>query len=378
MTDFSIRGAYIARLNLADAHNFGVANKVKAEVTALRQPGVTVDLYHPQAGQIFCNQQAVCLFGNGRLAARLNYYVLFYIFLIFRLRGLQFIYVRYQRSGPLFLLMLALVRLRNPGLKVFVELPTYPYEHEWASRRDRLHGAIDRAFRGGLRWLVDHIVTFSRRERILGVPTIVTDNGVDVAALPLLNPPSVELPLRLLGLANLSFWHGYDRVITGIAAHVKAGGQPVYLEVVGGGNELPQLQRMVAQLELTDYVRFHGPLHGVAMTEVMSHCQIGIATIGTHRLNRETTDLKSREFCARGLPFVIGYDDHDFLGSLPFVFRAPASDEPLDIAAVLAFHHRLRLQEPDFSAHMRSYAESHLDWVIKLAPVNHLLRSQFT
>lgn len=362
-----LKGAVIARLNLSEAHLSGVAKKLQAQRSALADQTGPVDLYALDGANVTCNGAVVQTGGSGKQAARRAYYFGFYRHLARTLRGLDYVYIRYPRSSPLFLWMLARLRAHNPGLMVLIELPSFPYHTETVSLRDKVFGTIDRMSRPFLRHVADRIVTFSREKQIFGLPTIATDNGVDVAALDPLDAPAPDGPLRLFGVANLSFWHGYDRLIAGLAAY--QGARPVTFDIAGAGQQLPRLQDDVAAAGLQDVVRFHGPQHGDALKALMQGAHLGASSIGMHRLDVDTSNLKSREYCARGLPFLIAYPDRDFGDGFPFAFYAPADDSPVDIAALVNWYEALRRDHPDYGADMRAYAEDRLSWHSKMAPV---------
>lgn len=365
-----MKGAYIVRLDLTERHLLGVAKKVRAQVAALSAIAPGIDLYYPAGGAIRKNDEIVRKYGNSALWRRMTYYFLFYFFLARQPLDVDFIYIRYQRSSPLFLYMLSRLRSKNPGLVILVELPSYPYHTESTSIRDRFFGFVDRFSRPYLRLYVNRIVTFSRETEIFRNPTIRTDNGVDVDQINLLPIPQDSKTVRLIGVANLSFWHGYDRVIAGLAEYYTSErSRMVLFDIVGSGQELERLQNDVNQAGLSDYVKFHGPLHGTQLDEVIRQSHIGVSSIGMHRLNVDTSNLKSREFCARGIPFVIAYEDRDFGKDLPFVFHAPANDNPVDIESLLFFYDTLKTTYPDFPEIMRSYAENNLTWRAKMAPV---------
>jgi glycosyltransferase involved in cell wall biosynthesis len=168
---------------------------------------------------------------------------------------------------------------------------------------------------------------------------------------------------------------GYDRVIEGIAQYNQRGGvKPVFFDIIGSGHEKQRLMADTLRLGLSHQVRFFGSLSGNELTQAMAACHIGISSIGMHRIKVDTSNLKSREFCARGLPFVIAYADRDFQTELPFVFHAPATDEPLDIAALVRFFDELRLSRPSYPAEMRAFALERLTWQVKMAPVCEVIR----
>jgi len=364
------RGAYIARLDLAQPHLLGVAGKIKAQISALSSAAEEMALYTIEDGAIVRDGQCMKRSGGSSVAKRLTYYVLFYLYLAKHPIDTDFVYIRYQRSSPLFLYMLSRLKAHNPNLLVLVELPSYPFHTEWVSLREKILGLVDRVSRPFLHHFVDRIVTFSQEHEILGIPTIRTDNGVEPEQLTLSEPPSAINPFNLVGVANLSNWHGYDRVIMGLTDYYRSGGKhDIRFDIVGTGQSLAALQSLVLQHQLSGRVVFHGPKHGAALDAIINRSHMGVSSIGMHRIKVDTSNLKSREYCARGIPFIIAYEDRDFPTTLPFAFHAPASDEPIDVQAILDFYMKLHNRYPAFPSDMRKYAEDNLSWRAKLMPV---------
>lgn len=365
-----MKGAYIARIDLKAPHLAGVAEKVRAQMDALRLLSAQVDVLHPSGASVMRNDECVLRLGKGTLWRRAIYYFLFYPVALRYVKACDFLYVRYQGSSPLFLWFLRRVKAMRPRCCILIELPSYPYHTEYVTLRQRVFGIVDRVCRRALHRYVDAIVTFSREPDIFGIPTIMTDNGVDVAALPTLPPPPDARSIRLVGLANLSFWHGYDRVIAGMRQYYDAGGATeVTFDIVGTGAELERLRKDAEDSELGDRVRFLGQQRGLALERILRQAHVAISSIGMHRLDVDTSNLKSREFCARGLPFVIGYQDRDFPATLPFVFRVTADETPVPVDALLRFHEGLRTSGQNYASRMREYAERHLTWSAKMQPV---------
>lgn len=361
-----LRGWYIARVDLSQPHLAGVARKIRAQVKALDAALGPVTLFTPAGTEVARDGQPMTAFGGGARSPRFLHFWRFYKTVGGLREPVDYAYIRYQRTSPSFLWMLRALRRRNPSIVIVVEVPTWPYRQEEASLRERIYGLTDRFLSRFLRCYVDRIVTFSQSANIMGIPTIRTDNGTDVFAVAPLTPPQDSRTLRILGLANLSFWHGYDRVLAGMDAYAKQGGdRQVIFEVVGSGNELSRLKADTARFGLSSAVHFHGPLSGDALTEVMSRCHVAISSIGIHRVQNDTSTLKSREYCARGLPFVLGHVDRDFVDS-PFAFQVPANDTPLNIRELVAFFDTLKIQCPDYSTNMRTFAEDRLTWDAKL------------
>lgn len=364
-----LRGWYIARVDLSQPHLAGVARKIRAQVKALDAALGPVTLFTPAGTEVARDGQPVTAFGGGARSRRFLHFWRFYKTVGGLRKPVDYAYIRYQRTSPSFLWMLRALRRRNPSIVIVVEVPTWPYRQEAVTVRERIYAFTDWVLSTFLRRYVDRIVTFSQATEIMGIPAICTDNGTDVFAVDPVMPPQDTHTLHLLGLANLSFWHGYDRVLAGMKAYADQGGdRRVIFEVVGSGNELPRLKADAARFGLEETVRFHGPLSGAALTEVMERCHIAISSLGLHRFPNDTSTLKSREFCARGLPFAQGHADRDFV-NFPFSFPVPSDETPLDIGGLVAFSENLRKRHPDYARDMRVFAETRLTWDAKLTPV---------
>ena len=361
-----MKGAYVARLDLQAGHTHGVRKKIDAQLDVFRDAGHEVSLYCLADSDVVRDGTVLRRGGHDPGARTLTSLVHFYRTVGAAIGCVDFVYLRFQRASLGLVAFLARLRREHPGVRILLEIPTFPYYQEYRSARERVLGAGDWLMRRAMARRVDRIITFSRRERILGVPTIVTDNGVGVDGVPVREAPPLGSELRLVGVANLSFWHGYDRVIEGMAKEGQGAGAVVF-DVVGDGEARPALEALATARGVDDRVNFHGPLHGEDLHAVVSQAHVGISSIGRHRVNAETSDLKSREFCAAGLPFVFAYDDADFR-DVPFALRVPGADDALDLDAVRAFRGWLHAH-PGHELEMRRFAEARLDWKAKLRGV---------
>jgi hypothetical protein len=84
--------------------------------------------------------------------------------------------------------------------------------------------------------------------------------------------------------------------------------------------------------------------------------------------------LKGREYCARGVPYIIACDDPDFPADFPYILHLPADESPINIDQVLAFAQEV-CADPDHPQKMRRYAEEHLDWSVKMKTLKGFLEA---
>lgn len=196
-------------------------------------------------------------------------------------------------------------------------------------------------------------------------PCLTIGNGFAVHSVPVRHAPDHNSDeFHLLCVASVSRWHGLDRLLQGIATHNKM--PRVILHIAGDGAELPHLQKLANDLGISDQVIFHGFLTGEALDALFDQCHIAVGSLGIHRKGlTQTSELKGREYCARGIPSIIACEDPDFPTDFPYTLHFPADESPIDLKPVLAFAKKV-CTDPDHPEKMRRYAEEHLDWSVKM------------
>ncbi len=259
------------------------------------------------------------------------------------------------------------------GICTILDIPTYPYDKElkknlyWHAK-----SYVDRFYRRRLRKNVNFVYSPSDESYIFGIQNIRATNGIDCSSIKIQRPREGEFgDLHFVSVANVSFWHGYDRIIRGMCEYYKSNpSKPVYYYCVGEGDVLPELKKLVNELDLNSYVIFHGTKTGEDLDKVVDECDIAFGSLGNHRKGLYADSaLKNREYCARGIPFVIASDDQDFPETFPFVYRIPKDDSPVDINQVIKWYENLIKEHPNYSIEMRKYAEENLSWDAKMKPV---------
>ncbi len=199
--------------------------------------------------------------------------------------------------------------------------------------------------------------------------TIEIGNGIEVSAIePRQSAPAWPAPvLRLIAVATVSKWHGYDRLLRAIAAFRARADRAfdVQLTVVGQGPALEGLRTLSASLGLSDRVVFAGTVTGAPLRDLYAQSHLAVSSLGLHRIGLSTASvLKAREYCAIGIPFIASGHDPDFPAALEFRFVVSASEETRDV--IDAFEQFATTAGRIDPAAMRRYAFERLDWAHKL------------
>ena len=118
---------------------------------------------------------------------------------------------------------------------------------------------------------------------------------------------------------------------------------PVYLHLVGDGQERAGWEALTDRYNLRDYVIFHGHRTGDELLSIFDKCQIGLSILGMYKMGMEAVSpLKTREYAAMGKPFVYANTELNIDETTPFCMRIANDATPLDINAVLEFYNRVK------------------------------------
>ena len=333
----------------------GISKKIHYQVKGLRENGHDVHLcYYGFADNghrcRYIDDKVIQDYGTGKWAGirqRLDYQCI-YDYCVNE--KIEFVYARcFQNANPW--LIHFFKKLKQAGIRSVTEIPTYPYDSEFVGfpPETRLGLKIDQLFRRQLYAQMDAVVTFSDAKEIFCQRTINISNGVDFDSIPLHQPSSINhhpSALHLIGVAEVHYWHGYDRLIAGIGEYYKNGGKrDVFFHIVGGVGpsemydsiHAPGFAELMDKYQIKDKVIFHGQLFGQQLDEVFNQCQFAIGSLARHRSGiTNIKTLKNREYATRGIPFIYSEQDSDF-DAQPYVVKAAADESPVSIQRIIDF-----------------------------------------
>ncbi|MDO4310359.1 MAG: glycosyltransferase family 1 protein [Prevotella sp.] len=331
----------------------GITKKIRNQVKGLRENGHEVHVcyytFSPEGRRCrYVDDTVIADYGTGRLAAirqRLSYGCIYDYCMA---QDIQLVYARsFMNANPWLIRLFS--RLRRAGIRAVTEIPTYPYDGEFVGfpLLARLGLYTDKMFRRRLSAQMDAMVTFSDATEIFGQRTINISNGVDMDSIPLHRPTPTPGEIHILGVAEVHYWHGFDRMIAGLGEYYNKveGPREIFFHIVGGVAQsemhdsvhAPGFAELIERYCLGDRVIFHGQLHGDALDAVFDRCSFAVGSLGRHRSGiTDIKTLKNREYATRGLPFIYSERDSDF-DDKPYVMKAPADESPIDVKTVLDF-----------------------------------------
>lgn len=325
----------------------GISKKKLAQIKGLKECGCSVvNCYYtvnPENGDRLwmADDKVLANLGSSiwaKIRKRIDYTpIINYI----KKQQIELVYMRSEHNASPFLIRFVR-QLSSLGVKTVMEIPTYPYDQEYITFKSKCFLFIDRMFRKRLAKELHAIVTFSNQKKIFGQRTIQISNGIDFESLKLKRNQNREYELHLIGVAEIHFWHGFDRVVAGLADYYSKGPVDcrIYFHIVGdfsGEREKNEVLPLIEKYHLEKFVILYGSLYGSELDQLFDRSDIGIGSLGRHRSNiTYIKTLKNREYAARGIPFVYSEIDDDF-EKMPYILKVDADELPININRLIEF-----------------------------------------
>lgn len=360
-----MKGMYLSICDLKDQSS-GVNKKIKMQLLAFKDNGM--DVISPDMSvkgsfnKLLDAAMGVCPITSNLLSIRIKK--------LMRKTGpenFNFIYIRHSYFDRAFGKIMEYIKSKNPGTKVLVEIPTYPYDKECNSLISKLRLIKDKRSRSYLHNFIDRIITYSNDKYIFKISTINLSNAVDIRKIRAKKVSGNKDAIHVIAVALFSFWHGYDRFINGLASYYRSGSNiNIVLHLVGSGSEIEKYKTIVRENNLEQYVIFHGEKSGCELDEIYDQCEIALDSMGRHRCEvYYNSSIKGKEYGAKGLPIISGVETElDADPDYRYYMRVNATEEPINMNSVIGFYNRVyngRESRNEIIKNIREYTRRHFD-----------------
>lgn len=275
--------------------------------------------------------------------------------------------------------------LKKENAKVALEFPTYPVHTEilgkakyWLKQK-RFFRSI-RSLVGSLclRFVflplaikkVDVIVLISSEDKFRNKKTVRIENGINTRNMYKKELRICDGKIHFIAVANVSYWHGFDRVIFGLKEYVeRTGKRDVTLTIVGDGDYSNELHRMVEEFCLSDIVLFAGECYGENLNKLFDQNDIAIGSLGLHRQKLiGASTLKCREYFCRGIPCVVSKNEMISKSMSSYAYIVVGDDTPIQIESIRKWYMNIQNIHAH-SENMHTYACENFGWNIQMEKV---------
>lgn len=256
---------------------------------------------------------------------------------------IELIYVRHMI--PSFKMIKMLKAAKKKGIKIYYEIPTYPYFGEQLKASKRKHRALAKILIDVLFWpiiykYIDKLVIIRSNSKTKSYKKMIEiTNGVKTDGIVSKNYDTLENEkvFRMVAVGTLYPYHGYDRVLKGLQqCKEQIDDTIVEFHVIGHSFTIDELKKLTNEMGLT-HVTFHGVKTTEELNELYKKFHVGLGCLALHRRNADIdTTLKIIEYYCRGVPVITSGKSP--LNDNRFTLTVTDNDEAVDIKQIYDFY----------------------------------------
>lgn len=350
----------------------GITQKVHGEISAIQSLGynVTYSAYIENGAAVYDNEGKM-LFNkcfkihNSFLRRVLRRWILINCCLEFLEKEntkYDFAYLRFHFFDNSYNRLLK--SFKKSGCFTIVEAHVFPYRI-WKNVELWPTYILDILYTPIVKHKIDMVSIMGKCEKPWGIKSVQIDNGIDLDKYP--KQKKIKSPqIRLISVSNEHNGHAYYKVINGLANYYKNGGkEDIVINFVG--EYMDSTKKLIQENGLENRIKFWGKMCGNELDDVFNKSDLGLGAF-SHRKNDTGSCIKTKEYFARGIPFINGWKELAFDDSYPYVLRFDTSDETIDFFKVVEFYHKLE-ENSSVGETMRSFAEQNYTWISQMKKV---------
>lgn len=348
--------------------SIGITKKISSEINTLRKLGYSVcySAYDADGVSIFDNRDEVVLhrafpFKTDRINNLIRYFWLEKLAVTY-LKGDNNYALGYIRLGPPnseFFRMLDL--LKSGGANVVVEAHGYFPGIQYHSAKGKYIQLMHLIHHNRFKKHVDYFLVEGHLKEMYGVPCYTTSIGVEVENIVPHKYCGDTAELNLISVANEYSYHAYDRIIKSLYEYVRKNTDKV-VKIHLVGTITGETRRLIEKLQLSEYVILYGKKSGEELDRIYDMCNIGLGPFGQHRVGgKKDTGLKTKEYFAKGLPYIYSGEEPTVPKSYPYIMQFPSDESNIDFDEVWKFYESF-IHDEHVTAEMRKFASDNYSW----------------
>ena len=375
---------YITALDVLDKEKCGIYGKISGQINAMKKDNINVHFGHFYGEDRFMielNEQNFILQSRGKNTRAKFSYIYDKLFDYIKKKSIKIVYIRFTSLDKNAINFYR--SLKNNGITVIIEFYSHNLELEAQKTvkrllknkdylkafKDEVSLCINKYYFRKLDTCIDLIVTTTKVGKLYNVPTINVINGIDTSSTTIRKKQTNEYDFNIISVAMISSWHGYDRIIKGIANYYKNGGKlNILYNVIGDGEEKVKLESIVKKLGLEKHVSFPGIKIGKELEEYYSIADVALEMLaGFRRTQGQISSIKMAEYFAKGIPIIFSSEENLYSSEInKYCYRVPYDNTDISIEKIINFSIGLQKKENNIENSMHDIAEREFDWAVTM------------
>lgn len=249
----------------------------------------------------------------------------------------------------------------SKNIPIVYEIPTYPLDTGNSipyKIRDFIemsrYKAINKYIKLTLVNLIDESVSIPDNWYIF-------HNALDIDNYYKTGCPILTNTIKFIIIANISEYHHYERIIQAINNY--SGSYIIQLTIVSPeSTAYSDLKKLVYSLGLESKITFNGSLPLNRIQNIAKDYHIGVAQLSTSKKGSNLVNtLKSKDYCAMGLPFISTCYDTSFEKDFPYAYVTKTMDDNINLNEIIDWYLNIRTNV-NYRDDMYNYAKKNLQY----------------
>ena len=257
-----------------------------------------------------------------------------------------------------------LKEMKKQGAFVMMESLSYYPNMDFGNIKKASYFMIARSLKKhekDLKNVVDLMLTEGVLDDFYGIPCVEFGMGVDVVNYKKHDYTGSKRDLHLLMVGCDSVYHGTDRIINSVYQYYQKpiADRKVYLHLVG--DILSKDQTLINKVNLGDKIICYGRRHGKELDAIFDKCNIALGPLAQHRIQKKDTGLKTKEYFARGIPYLYTGQEVRVEKDYPNILLLKDDESLVDWNEIFAFYDKIS-NDITIADNMRNKARSVFSW----------------
>ena len=258
--------------------------------------------------------------------------------------------------------------------KILLEIPSplskLKFEKKNQSQKDKIYINLNNFFLRLIISLSSKVIIYDYEEKNIirsSKKFILFSNSVNSNDYQFKNTKKqINNKFNLIFIGYLSNWHGIEKIIVSIHNYLENNNNKIkiYFDIYGDTeNEYTKkISLLIKDLKLSSYINIHKPIFNLKEINLkLKNSHMGIGSLALDKSKSYyRSELKIREYCAAGVPFVYRANDIDFKN---FQFCINLKSETLNILDMINWYNSLPNNTPEI---MHKFSIEYLDYNIKV------------
>ena len=226
-------------------------------------------------------------------------------------KNIKLVYIRHMI--PSIGLIKFLAWLKKNNIKIYYEIPTYPYFAEQYRTAKKKYRALAKIILDIIFWpfiymYINRLVVIKSNTKVkIFKKMIEINNGVNISDLEIKQnfERNKDQPFRMVAVGTIYPYHGYDRILKGLyECSEKVNDRIVEFHVIGESPTIDELKKNAHDLGLKNVI-FHVIKTTNELNDMYNMFDVGLGCMALKRRNADIdTTLKIIEYYCRGIPVV--------------------------------------------------------------------------